>query len=75
MAHIPQGSPCSPKPANLATWQLDARIQGYVGKRGINYTWYADDLSFSGINPVKVVQIIPVITKIINDEKFQLKSK
>ncbi|WP_316818674.1 retron St85 family RNA-directed DNA polymerase [Pedobacter nyackensis] len=72
---LPQGGPCSPKLANLATWQMDARIQGYVGKRGINYTRYADDLSFSGISPVKVVQIIPVITKIINDEKFQINKK
>ena len=44
---LPQGSPCSPKLANLSAWSLDVRIQGYVGKRGISYTRYADDLSFS----------------------------
>jgi len=69
---LPQGSPCSPKLANLVTWKMDARIQGYVGKRGINYTRYADDLSFSGISPVKVVQIIPVIKRIVKDENFKL---
>jgi len=69
---LPQGGPCSPKLANLASWRLDVRIQGYVGKRGINYTRYADDLSFSGITPMKVVQIIPMVKKIIKDENFQI---
>lgn len=67
---LPQGSPCSPMLANLTAWTLDLRIQGYVGKRGINYTRYADDLSFSGLNPTKVVKIIPMINKIIAYENF-----
>lgn len=69
---LPQGSPCSPKLANLSTWQLDVRIQGYVGKRGINYTRYADDLTFSGLGPVKVVQILPMIKTIVEDEHFKI---
>lgn len=69
---LPQGSPCSPKLANLTAWQLDNRIQGYVGKRGINYTRYADDLSFSGLTPQKVVQVIPMIKQIIIDENFKI---
>ena len=67
---LPQGGPCSPKLANLVSWKLDVRIQGYVGKRGVNYTRYADDLSFSGLNPLKVVQIIPMIKKIVEAENF-----
>ncbi len=67
---LPQGSPCSPKLANLSASKLDARIQGYVGKRGINYTRYADDLSFSGLSPAKVVKIIPMIKSIIENENF-----
>lgn len=69
---LPQGSPCSPKLANLCAWKLDVRIQGFVGRRGINYTRYADDLSFSGLSPIKVVQIIPMIKKIIEDEDFKI---
>ena len=72
---LPQGSPCSPMLANLSTWTLDLRIQGYVGKRGISYTRYADDLSFSGLNPSKVVKIIPMIKTIIEDEKFIVNHK
>ena len=69
---LPQGSPCSPKLANLSAWNLDLRIQGYVGKRGINYTRYADDLTFSGLNPSNVVKIIPMIKEIIESENFQI---
>ncbi len=72
---LPQGSPCSPMLANLTTWTLDLRIQGYVGKRGISYTRYADDLSFSGLNPAKVVKIIPMIQTIIDDENFIVNHK
>lgn len=72
---LPQGSPCSPMLANLATWTMDLRIQGYVGKRGISYTRYADDLSFSGLNPSKVVKIIPMIKTIIDDENFIVNHK
>ena len=69
---LPQGSPCSPKLANLVTWRLDLRIQGYVGRRGINYTRYADDLTFSGLSPVKVVKILPMVKHIINNENFEI---
>lgn len=72
---LPQGSSCSPMLANLTTWTLDLRIQGYVGKRGISYTRYADDLSFSGLNPTKVIKIIPMIKEIINDENFIVNHK
>ncbi len=72
---LPQGSPCSPKLANLITWKLDKRIQGFVGKRGITYTRYADDLSFSGLHPANTVQILPVVKKIIEDEGFRVNPK
>lgn len=65
---LPQGSPCSPKLANLVTWQLDKRIQGYVGKRGITYTRYADDLTFSSLNPQNITRIIYRIDNIVEDE-------
>lgn len=69
---LPQGSPCSPRLANLAAWRLDMRIQGYVGKRGITYTRYADDLTISGLNPTKVVRTIPMIKSIIANENFEV---
>ena len=71
---LPQGSPCSPKLANLATWALDLRIQGYVGRRGITFTRYADDLTFSSLSPESVIKIIPTLKEIIEDENFKINS-
>jgi retron-type reverse transcriptase len=72
---LPQGSPCSPKLANLVSWRLDVRIQGYVGIRGITYTRYADDMTFSGLNPQNIVKIIPRIKEIILDESFHVNNQ
>lgn len=72
---LPQGSPCSPKLANLICWNLDNRIQGYVGKRGIIYTRYADDLTFSGLIPQRVIKILPALKNIILDEDFEINDK
>jgi retron-type reverse transcriptase len=72
---INRGSPCSPKLANLVSWRLDVRIQGYVGIRGITYTRYADDMTFSGLNPQNIVKIIPRIKEIILDESFHVNNQ
>lgn len=69
---LPQGSPCSPKISNLICWKMDSRIQGYVGKKGIIYTRYADDITISGIVPSKVINLLPFIEKIIKEEGFVL---
>lgn len=71
---LPQGSPCSPKLSNLICLRMDSRIQGLVGKRGIVYTRYADDLTFSSFspNPNKLSFLIPIIKTIAEDEGFNL---
>lgn len=69
---LPQGSPCSPKLANLFAWKLDLRLQQYVGRKGVIYTRYADDLTFSSINPYKLIKILPTVKEIIKDEKLQI---
>lgn len=43
---LPQGSPCSPYIANLVMHSFDE----WASSLGINYTRYADDLTFSGMN-------------------------
>ncbi|WP_084618566.1 retron St85 family RNA-directed DNA polymerase [Cellvibrio sp. OA-2007] len=71
---LPQGAPSSPKIANLICSKLDARIQGYVGKRGINYTRYADDLTFSAPSYEKINKLEIFIKKLISDEDLFINS-
>ena len=45
---LPQGAPTSPMLSNLIAIKMDAEMMAYCEKRGITYTRYADDLTFSG---------------------------
>lgn len=69
---LPQGSPSSPKLSNLVCIKLDLRLQGYVGKRNIVYTRYADDLTFSALTITRLTRAYKTITKIIKDENFEI---
>jgi RNA-directed DNA polymerase len=68
--HLPQGAPTSPKLANLVALRLDRRILGLVGKKGITYTRYADDLTFSALSASKLIASFPFIKHIITSEGF-----
>lgn len=47
MGHLPQGSPTSPKLANLALNIFDSEVGTIASRYGVAYTRYADDLAFS----------------------------
>lgn len=72
---LPQGSPASPKLANLVCSKLDTRIQGYAGKHGITYTRYADDITLSCQSTKKIEKAKSFIQTIINDEGFRVNKK
>lgn len=72
---LPQGSPASPKLANLVCSKLDARIQGYAGKKGITYTRYADDITLSCQSINKIEKAKSFIQTIIKDENFTINKK
>jgi len=66
---LPQGSTCSPKLANLIAWRLDNRLFNLAKKNNVQYSRYADDLTFSG-NRGTLAKLKKVIYKIIEDENF-----
>jgi hypothetical protein len=70
--HLPQGAPTSPTLANLSAFGLDARLSGFARSFGMNYTRYADDLTFSGseISESTLCIVIPLIQQIIREERF-----
>ncbi len=66
---LPQGSPSSPKLANLVLRRLDHRLSKLCSNKNVNYSRYADDLTFSG-NEKDLKNLKKVIYKIINSENL-----
>ncbi len=65
-----QGAPTSPALSNLICRRLDLRLSKLTNKLGINYSRYADDITFSGND--NNLPSLSIIKKIINDEDFQI---
>ncbi len=69
--HLPQGSPASPSLANLAVFAMDRRLSGLAKSLNLNYSRYADDLSFSG-DRESIGCLLRTVPEIVADEGFQL---
>ncbi|PWN61694.1 reverse transcriptase domain-containing protein [Chryseobacterium viscerum] len=67
---LPQGAPTSPILSNLITRRLDLRMSSLADKLKVNYSRYADDLTFSG--NYGTVPTFTLLDKIINDEGFRI---
>ena len=49
---LPQGAPTSPVLTNVICSKLDRRLSGIAKRFGLNYTRYADDITFSSSHNV-----------------------
>ena len=78
---LPQGAPTSPMLSNMVFKRLDDHIFHYCRKRGIQYTRYADDLTFSGddINTNHLVSYVKMLLAtrqfVLNEEKTKVMSQ
>lgn len=77
---LPQGAPTSPYISNLICRHLDIRLNGLAKKNNLNFSRYADDITFSGefipSNIVEMVQWILIEEGFwINELKTKLLNK
>jgi RNA-directed DNA polymerase len=72
--HLPQGAPTSPVLSNLVCLPLDKQLMAWCDEREINYTRYADDLSFSCDEPFTIEEISG-IRLIIAQHDFRVNEK
>lgn len=81
---LPQGAPTSPIITNMICDNLDCRLAGVAKRFGLNYTRYADDITFSSMHNVykeegafrrEVRRVITEQGFTINDKKTRLQKK
>jgi RNA-directed DNA polymerase len=70
---LPTGAPTSPALANLILRAADTSIAKAAAANNINYTRYADDLTFSGAS--NVLQILPFVARVLGQIGYQLDEK
>lgn len=77
---LPQGAPTSPILSNLVFCTIDEKIASYCQKKGIVYTRYSDDLTFSGaFAPMHLISFVrKLLLKngfLLNEEKTVIAGK
>lgn len=72
---LPQGAPTSPVLTNIICAKLDRRLSGVAKRFGLNYTRYADDITFSSSHNVyqKEGEFVKEINRIIEEQGFTIK--
>jgi len=69
---LPMGAPTSPVLSNLACIPLDHDLDHFAEQRGLTYSRYADDLTFSSREQPINWELIPQINEWITAYDFQL---
>lgn len=57
---LPQGAPTSPVLSNMICMRMDKQLSSFAHARGVYYTRYADDITFSGKSKRAVNRLIDV---------------
>jgi retron-type reverse transcriptase len=70
---LPIGAPSSPVLANIVLSPVDAALSKAATRFDLQYTRYADDLTFSGHDDAK--RIIPFVAKVLGDYGFVIEPK
>ena len=56
---LPQGAPSSPAITNIILYEFDEQVGQWCQDRGIAYTRYCDDMTFSGdFDPAEVIRFV-----------------
>lgn len=71
---LPQGAPTSPLITNMICDKLDRRLGGLAKRFGLNYSRYADDITFSSMHNVyqESGEFIKELHRIIEGQNFTL---
>ncbi len=74
---LPQGAPSSPAITNIVLYAFDELIGQWCRERGIVYTRYCDDMTFSGdFDPVEVIRFVRAELKklgfLLNEQKTKV---
>lgn len=74
---LPQGAPTSPIITNMICDKLDHRLAGLAKRFGLNYTRYADDITFSSMHNVyqKHGEFLAELYRIIEGQGFTVNEK
>jgi len=72
---LPQGSPTSPSITNVLCWRLDHRLSGLAKKFGVDYTRYADDITFSSNHNCYKDKFLTELNRIIKSQELSINPK
>ena len=74
---LPQGAPTSPILTNIVSRNLDRRLKHLAARFGLNYTRYADDITFSSMHNVyqEEGEFMTELRKIVAEQNFTINEK
>ena len=74
---LPQGAPTSPILTNIVARNLDRQLKHLAAKFGLNYTRYADDITFSSMHNVyqEEGEFMTELRRIVAEQNFTINEK